>query len=88
MDELDELKKELEVTCKIYNWNPSVKQLSNISNKIKELYSHNKSISLDEITGIVSTICPGALSLVQEGLDNSDLNTLLALAISLTNKEK
>ncbi|MDD2468330.1 MAG: hypothetical protein PHI97_30490 [Desulfobulbus sp.] len=88
MNKLNQLKKELERTCKIYKWNPSTEQIANILREINELHSLDKSISLPEITGIVSSNCPDALFLVQEGVDNSDLNTLLAMAISATNTEK
>lgn len=83
-----ELKKELEIVCQIYNWNPSNEQLLNISNDIKSRHSGYESTNQSEIVSIITNHCPDASFIIKEGVDNSDLNTLLALAIATTKTEK
>lgn len=69
-------KTELEVACKIAWWNPSDEQLYKIAQYIK-----NNPDKIDSINVYICQICDGVLFQSFEGVDNSDLNCLIALAI-------
>lgn len=78
--EHDFTKAELELFFKIVEWNPSDHQVLLINREIRRRYRNGERLSLNECQSIVSAICKGALFVAVEGVDNSDLNTILAMA--------
>jgi hypothetical protein len=78
------LKMEIEKACMIASWQPSQQQIEKIANEI----SRTKPTSESEVEGIVASICPDTIFTCLEGVDNSDVRTLLALAIQASNVKK
>jgi len=66
----------LEGSCGIIKWAPSDQQLKEIARR----FVAKKPSTLGAAAGIVTDVVPGTLFIVNEGLDNSDLRALLALA--------
>ena len=81
MSYLIKLKRELEMLCGIAEWNPSEHELLIISEEINTLYLKNKIKSLVEVKSIVHKHFPKAFYRLSEGVDNSDLRTLIKLAL-------
>lgn len=79
----DSLKVEIENACSIVSWDPSHKQIEMIINEIAQ----KRPNSVNEIVGIVASVCPDTTYACMEGIDNSDIRTLLALAIQTSNKK-
>ena len=79
MEQLSKFKKALEDACSIIAWNPTSSQLQQIA---KQLVKYS-AITKGDVTGIVSGVCPNSKFLAAEGIDNSDLRTLIALAIQV-----
>lgn len=71
-------KKHLEQLCGIAAWNPTTAQLEEIARRIKTEGVQD----VAAVQGIVQTVYPGATYFALEGVDNSDVRTLLALAIA------
>lgn len=74
------LKRELEYVGRVYEWHPTGMQLREIAERIVSCGALDHS----KLHEIISEECPGTISGIFEGLDNSDLRTLIALAIALT----
>lgn len=70
-------KVEIEKSCRIVSWNPSQRQLEEIARKIQLA----KPKSASQVESIVVSVCPDTTFMCLEGVDNSDIRTLLALAI-------
>lgn len=66
----------LEGSCGIVKWTPTDQQLK----KIARRFVAERPTTPAAATGIVADVVPGTLFIATEGLDNSDLRTLLALA--------
>lgn len=81
MNNLSEFKSHLEKLFKIAYWNPTTSQLKQIANVC------TKNTSVDDLHAIVTTVCPDTIFVSQEGIDNSDIRTLLALAIQSANTQ-
>ena len=73
--------------CNLIDWTPSTEQLNNIEKEINEALKEGKKLSKTECQHIVVKHCGSTRMLVTKGADNSDLNTLLALALSATKEE-
>ena len=73
---LSEFKLGLERTLKIVSWSPTEHDLITIAQEV----ARGRVAGSDDLSNIVSRVCPGTLRMVTEGLDNSDLRTLLVLA--------
>ena len=72
---------ELKKICRIYEWNPSPQQLISIRDEVKKRIQKGERLDLSSCQQIISKHCPSARLVVTEGVDNSDLNTLLMLAL-------
>ncbi|MDX7792658.1 hypothetical protein SJS84_18335 [Aeromonas caviae] len=71
------LKKELESALLITSWSPSDDQLREIAQKLREFKGKpNKA----NISKVVLSVIESYESMMLEGVDNSDLTTLLLLA--------
>lgn len=81
MKNLANFKAELEKTCKIVSWNPTQSQLEKIAQEL----ARTSPRSLNDAESIVLSIYPNATFLALAGVDNSDVRTLLALAIQVAN---
>ncbi|KWB76392.1 hypothetical protein [Burkholderia ubonensis] len=71
-------KKQLERLCNIWTWNPTDAQLAEIARQ----FALKPPNTVSEAHAIVRAVYPGAQYMVMEGIDNSDLRALLALAIA------
>lgn len=69
-------KRALEGSCRIIKWEPSDQQLKEIARR----FVAKRPATLGAATVIVADVVPATLFLATEGLDNSDLRALLALA--------
>lgn len=67
--------------CSIYSWNPSDTQFSKIIEEITTLVERGRKIDNVELHDIILKYCPATQFYCVEGVDNSDINTLLLLAM-------
>lgn len=74
-------KEQLEKVCKIRDWSPNQNQLSSILAHFESEIRKGKSHTISDCQGIISTYCPGTKFFFYDGVDNSDLNALLLLAM-------
>jgi hypothetical protein len=70
-----DLKNELEKSYSIVQWNPSKEQLKKIA-----IYIQSNPDNLNDVSSYIGELCDDVLLGLCEGLDNSDLNYLIALA--------
>lgn len=77
------LKREIEATLLIKSWSPSESELREISRKIWEVRGRLTRAKLAEI---VSSVVGSFTHAVMDGLDNSDLTTILMMATKIENK--
>lgn len=82
MNSLSAFKQYLEESCGIVRWSPSERDLKDIAQRVVRAHPR----SADELATIVIDVCPGLTRLATEGVDNSDLRTLLALAAAAAAK--
>lgn len=75
-------KEDLERICSIYSWSPSDGELVSIKNEIERLLKEGIEIGRNDLNIIIGKYCTNAITCITEGVDNSDLNTLLAIAIN------
>jgi hypothetical protein len=68
-------------TCGIENWHPTAQQMAAIEKDINEVIRSGKTLSRNDCQKIVVKHCGSVRMLMLKSVDNSDLNTLLALAI-------
>ncbi|MAZ86101.1 MAG: hypothetical protein CL693_00445 [Cellvibrionaceae bacterium] len=78
---VENLKKELEATLLITNWSPTEDDLNEIARRIKAL---GGSASKADIERIVYDAVGSYECMMMEGIDNTDLTTLLILATKTT----
>lgn len=79
----ENLKKELEAALLITNWSPSESELHEIARRIKSLSS---TASKTDIEKIVLDVVDSYECEAMEGVDNTDLTTLLLMATKTTKK--
>ncbi len=82
MTKMTDLKTAIAEVCTIAKWNPTQEQLNSIALEI----IRTKPNSASDVEAIVAKECPDTIFLVMEGIDNSDIRTLLSLAIAATKK--
>lgn len=83
MDHLEKLKQQLERDCLIVAWNPTAFQLQQIAMKLANFVVLKKG----DVAAIIVSVCPNTRFLVMDGIDNSDLRALLALAVQVANSK-
>ena len=71
------LKKELESAFLITSWSPSDDQLRDIAQKLREFKGKPNKVNISKV---VLSVIDSYESMMLEGVDNSDLTTLLLLA--------
>lgn len=76
----DLTKSEIARIFRIAEWDPTPRQLVEINVEIRNRLASGKHLSIIDCRNIVADIYPDAIFIAIEGVDNSDLNTLLALA--------
>ena len=81
MEQLSKLKSSLEDTCSIVAWNPTSSQLQQIA----KLLVKSNTIEKGDVASIVAGVCANTKFIAMEGIDNSDLRTLIAIAIQVAN---
>ncbi len=79
---LDDLKKELEKTLMITSWSPTTLELKKIAEKLKEFKGKP---TKPNISTLVLDVVDSYHAVALEGIDNSDLTTLLLLATKTVN---
>ncbi len=75
------LEEYLRDTCGLENWNPTKQQLEAIEKEINDAIRSGKTLSRTDCQHIVTKHCGSVRMLLLKSADNSDLNTLLTLAI-------
>jgi hypothetical protein len=78
---IENLKKELEATLLITDWSPTEADLNEIARRIKVL---DDSASKADIEEIVYDVVGSYECMMMDGIDNTDLTTLLILATKTT----
>ena len=78
---IENLKKELEASLLITDWSPTDADLNEIVRRMKSLGS---SASKGDIEKIVYDVVGPYECMIMEGIDNTDLTTLLLLATKVT----
>ncbi|ELL0573397.1 hypothetical protein Q6U63_002724 [Vibrio fluvialis] len=78
---IENLKKELEAALLITDWSPTEAELNEIARQMKSLGS---SASKGDIEQIVYEVVGPYECMIMEGIDNTDLTTLLLLATKVT----
>ncbi|MDL0433991.1 hypothetical protein QPM17_22885 [Marinobacter sp. TBZ242] len=78
----ENLKKELEAALLITDWSPTERDLREIAIRIKGLRG---TVSKIDIEKIVHDVVGSYESMAMEGVDNTDLTTLLLMATKTTN---
>ncbi|WP_119738997.1 hypothetical protein [Pseudomonas sp. Larv2_ips] len=76
---LEQLKEEILKVCRILNWKPTDVELVEIARQLSKLHSP----TLQDVHVVVAKVCPDQLYLDLQGIDNSEIKTLLALAIQV-----
>ncbi|MNJ24017.1 hypothetical protein D3C77_184210 [compost metagenome] len=84
MDDLQELKLQLERICHISKWNPSNYQLLAIREDIRAIISSGGRPTASDVERLVARRVPNAIYAMLEGVDNSDLKALLLIALQAT----
>jgi len=79
MATLERFKRHVEDLLKITDWNPTPIQLDEIVRRFGAMVPPK---NVSDAIAIVQAICPPKLFFLVEGVDNSDLRALLALAIA------
>lgn len=80
---IENLKKELEAALLITNWSPTEGDLQEISRRISALKGN---ASKTDIEKIVHDVFGSYECMILEGVDNTDLTTLLLMATKTTGK--
>lgn len=80
--QLIQLRDEVSRALRIIEWSPSEFVLKTIAREI----SKTQPQTIGQLSAIVSGVCPGLLTIATEGVDNSDLRTVLMLAIAAAAK--
>ncbi len=75
------LEKFLRDHCNLIDWSPTQQQLEAIKRDIDAAIKSGKNLSRTECQHIVVKHCGSTNMLLTKGADNSDLNTLLAMAV-------
>jgi hypothetical protein len=78
---MENLKRELEAALLITDWSPTETDLNEIARRIKSLGS---SASKTDIEKIVYDVVGSYECMMMEGIDNTDLTTLLLLSTKTT----
>ena len=76
MSALIRFREHLEQSLKIVSWSPTDAQLRGIALRL----AMPPATDVARVHEVVNQVCPGTRFISEEGLDNSDLRTLLALA--------
>jgi hypothetical protein len=80
------LERVLRDQCQLENWHPTPSQLASIKQDILTAIRSGKTLSRTDCQHIVVRHCGSARMLLQKGVDNSDLNSLLIQAIEQAGK--
>lgn len=83
----NKLESYLRDSCNLIDWVPTRQQLTDIENDINDSIKSGKVLSKSDCRNIVVKHCGSTKMFVTKGVDNSDLNTLLSLAISQLDEE-
>lgn len=78
-----EFKRLLEKKVRIYEWDPSKEQLLVIAQFIQ-----SQENDLNDLSAFICDTCKNVTLMFFEGQDNSDLNTLFALAKAVVNESE
>ena len=70
----------LETICRIRKLDISDAQLKSVAQKIKTLAAQKESINASDVQNIILEVVPTISVMALEGIDNSDLKTILLLA--------
>ena len=81
-------KEELQRKCDILSWCPTISRLIKIASEIKRRANNVEDLTKSDIQGIVSEYVEDVNFDLLEGVDNSDLNTLLILAKRIDSSQK
>lgn len=79
----ENLKKELEATLLITNWSPTESDLKEIARRLKGLKG---APSKSDVEKVVHDVVGSYEYMILEGVDNTDLTTLLIMATKMTEK--
>lgn len=84
VDDLQSLKNQLERICHIAKWNPSTNQLLSIREDLRKTSNSRGRLTAGDVESIVVRRVPDAIFAILDGVDNSDLKSLLLIALQAT----
>ncbi|MCY1251088.1 hypothetical protein D9M72_648080 [compost metagenome] len=87
IDDLQNLKTQLERICHISKWSPSNHQLLSIGDDLRKTISSRGRLTAGDVESIVVRRVPDAIYAMLDGVDNSDLKALLLIALQATASE-
>ncbi|MBX9935979.1 MAG: hypothetical protein K2Y10_05250 [Burkholderiaceae bacterium] len=73
--------------CNLIDWYPTHAQLEKIAQEIKQRIESGEILNRTTCQNIIVEHCGSTRMFLIKGLDNSDLNTLLAMAIASVKKK-
>lgn len=81
-EQLASFRRQLERDCKIVRWAPTSDDLREIARRIASAGHQTEDIAHQAVI----SVCPRTIFSVMEGIDNSDIRVLLALATSVASE--
>lgn len=81
--QLQDFLRELKHLIKPVNFSPRIEQLQQLADAV----AVKKPQTINELNVLFCEVFPNTLVISNEGIDNSDLRTILALAIAATQKK-
>ncbi|ELK4818360.1 hypothetical protein [Pseudomonas aeruginosa] len=85
MEDLKQWKEILESICEIIKWHPSDEVLLRIKRDLRRAAEKGR-LTEEEVRKSVAEHAPNALYKAFEGIDQADIQALLAIAVKLTRK--
>jgi hypothetical protein len=82
---MDDKKIFLEKHCRIVKWTPTDYQISLIFSDFSKRIDKGETLSISDCQGIILKYCPDSQFMFFDSVDNSDLNTLIILAMKKNN---
>ncbi|GGF76544.1 hypothetical protein GCM10011332_33180 [Terasakiella brassicae] len=85
---LKDIKKEIERCAQIVEWSPTDTEIQRISEVLAKKHSLGHELSKNDLLDIVQEIIGPVLVMLNEGIDNTDLKTLLKLCTKPNNNDE
>ena len=84
MNDVQNFQRSLERSLLIHRWNPTTTEII----RIARLFARSESKDQGHLISLVTEVCPSTIFMINEGGDNSDLRTLVAMAIQVAKSNR